>query len=83
MATGCYYYAVGGMNWQEAKNRCLGLGAKMVVVENEIERQEITRWTQGLINARVRFWLDGKKTSHGWRLHDGGVDNITTHVLPF
>ena len=61
------------MNWQEAKNRCLGLGARMVVVENEIERQEITRWTQGLINQRVRFWLDGKKTSYGWRLHDGGV----------
>ena len=43
------------------------------MVEDEIERKEITRWTQDLIDKKVRFWLDGKKTSNGWRLFDKGV----------
>ena len=59
------------MNWHEAKNRCSSLGAKMAVVENEIERREITRLTQHLINSKYRFWLDGLKTSNGWRILDG------------
>ena len=73
LATGCYNYLESELNWKEAKGTCLGWGARMVVVEDEIERKEITRWTQDLIDKKVRFWLDGKKTSNGWRLFDKGV----------
>ena len=50
--------------------------ARMAVVETEIERREITRLTQHLIDKKVRFWLDGSKTSSGWRILDGSVSPI-------
>ena len=60
------------MTWEEANNFCSILGAKMVVVESEQERKEITRMTASLIAKRRRFWLDVKLLSYrGWWSHGG------------
>merc|ERR1719481_1474638 len=42
LSTGCYYYEESPMTWEEAKELCSSLGAKMAVVESEQERKEIT-----------------------------------------
>ena len=59
------------MTWAEANNFCSILGAKMVVVESEQERKEITRMTASLIAKRRRFWLDVKMVNWRWRSHGG------------
>ena len=61
------------MSWKKAKSFCTRLGARMVVVESEEERKEITRMTADLIKKRVRFWLDGQKIAGKWKTHQGST----------
>ena len=42
LATGCYYFEENPMTWDKAKRFCSNLGAKMVVVESDDERNGIT-----------------------------------------
>ena len=42
LSTGCYLYKEDPMTWAESKAFCEDLGAKMVVVESELEKDEIT-----------------------------------------
>ena len=57
------------MTWKEAKQYCTNLGAKMAIVENEKERNEITKMASKPISRRVRFWLDVTKDNKSWKTH--------------
>ena len=58
------------MTWNEAKSFCSNLGANMVVVESDDERNGITKITNHLIAKKVRFWIDAKKVGNSWKTHD-------------
>ena len=58
------------MTWNEAKRFCSNLGANMVVVESDDEKEGITEITNHLIPKKVRFWIDAKKVGNSWKTHD-------------
>ena len=70
LANGCYYFEDNPMTWNEAKSFCSNLGANMVVVESDDERNGITEITKHLIAKKVRFWIDAKKVGNSWKTHD-------------
>jgi hypothetical protein len=66
------------MTWKAAKQYCTNIGAKMVVVENEKERNEITKMASEPISRLSRFWLDVTKEKNSWKIHNSSkVPNFT------
>ena len=66
------------MTWDEVKVCCTNLGAKMVVVESDDERNGITKITKHLIAKKGMFWIDAKKVGNSWKTHDLSIDAAYT-----
>ena len=62
------------MTWKDTRKFCSKLGAKMVMVESEQERKELTNMLATLIAKKKRFWLDVKKIGGKWKTHKGTKD---------
>ena len=71
LSTGCYMYKENSMTWAEAKAFCEGVGAKLVVVESEAEKEEITKMAAKALKKRKRFWVGVKKVGNDWKTLDG------------
>ena len=71
LSTGCYLYKEDPMTWAESKAFCEDLGAKMVVVESKLEKEEITNMVAEATAKRVRFWVGVKKVGNSWKSADG------------
>ena len=56
------------MAWEAAKAYCTNLGAEMVVVEDDEERNEITKITSEPVSRKARFWLDVQKDGDSWKV---------------